>query len=148
MCSSDLDLPVFQDIEADAVGGALVHVGVILAGPGEGFVFRTLDTGEGNPAAFEHFEMLDGEIVADDADEIDRAAKERGGERGVGGGTTEEVPGFGFGGFDVVDGDGAADDDSWGSGRGGHGEAADDGWELREEKRLSREFGFDEEMDD
>ena len=34
----DADLPIFQDIEADAVGGALVHVGVIFARPGERFV--------------------------------------------------------------------------------------------------------------
>ena len=32
----DLDGPIFEDVEADAVGGALVHVGVVFAGPGEG----------------------------------------------------------------------------------------------------------------
>ncbi len=109
----DLDGPIFEDVEADAVGGALVHVGVVFARPGEGFVFRTLDAGEGDAVFFEHLEVILGEIMADDADEIDRAAEEGGGEGGVGGGTTEEVLGFCGGGFDVVDGDGAADDDAW-----------------------------------
>ena len=75
-----------------------------------------LDAGEGDAVVFEHVEVLLGEIMADDADEIDGAAEEGGGEGGVGGGTTEEVLGFCGGGFDVVDGDGAADDDAWSGG--------------------------------
>lgn len=109
-----LDLPIFEDIEAHVVGGALVHVGVVFAGPGEGFAFGALNAGEVHAVVFQHLQVLLGEIMADDADEIDGAAEEGGGECGVGGGSAEEILGLCFGSFDMVDGDGAADDDAWG----------------------------------
>jgi hypothetical protein len=106
-----LDLPVLQHVEAHAVGGALVHVGVVFAGPGERLVFRAFHAFEADAAAFQHVEVLLREIMADDADERDRLAEKRSGQRGVGGGPAEQVRSFGFRSLDVIDGDGAADGD-------------------------------------
>lgn len=55
--------------------------------------------------------MLLGEILADDADEMDGGSEIGGGETGERGGATEQVFPFRSRSFDVVDGDGAADED-------------------------------------
>ena len=55
--------------------------------------------------------MLLGEILADDADEMDGGGEIGGGETGKRGGAAEQVFPFRGGSFDVVDGDGAADED-------------------------------------
>lgn len=55
--------------------------------------------------------MFLGEVLADDADEMDGGGEIGGGESGEGCGAAEEVFAFGSRGFDVVDGDGAADED-------------------------------------
>src|SRR6478752_591341 len=64
--------------------------------------------------------MLLGKIAANDADEIDGLAEERRGKGGVGCGAAEQVLGLGFGSFHVIDGDGAANDDTRRNGGGGH----------------------------
>ncbi len=55
--------------------------------------------------------MLLGEILANDADEMDRGGKIGGGETGERGRAAEQVFPFRGGSFDVVDGDRAADED-------------------------------------
>lgn len=107
----DSDLPVLEDIDGDLVGGAVVHVLVVLSGPGEGGAFGAFDAFEADAVALEHVEVLGGEVMADDADQMDRAAGVGGGKGGVGGGSAEEVLRFGVRGFHVVDGDGADDED-------------------------------------
>ena len=69
--------------------------------------------------AGEHLEVGGGEIAADDAEQVDGAGEVGSGERGVGGGAAEQVGGFGVGRLDMVDGDGAADEDGEGVRHGG-----------------------------
>ena len=76
--------PILEHVDADMVGGALVHVGVVFARPGERFVVRALDAGEGNAVVFQHVQVFLREIAADDAYQLDRPTEERRGQGGVG----------------------------------------------------------------
>ena len=55
--------------------------------------------------------MLCREILANDTHQVDGFGKIGCGDGGIGCRSSEQVGSFGSGGFDVVDGDGAADDD-------------------------------------
>jgi hypothetical protein len=63
--------------------------------------------------------MLLGEVFANDANQMHGSGEIRAGDTGERGRATEEIFAFGCGGFDVIDGDGASDED-WGVGD-GHG---------------------------
>ena len=137
-----LDLPVLEHVDGDPVGGALVHVVVVFAGPGERGAGRALDAVEGDPVAGQHVEVLLGVVGADDADQVDRAGEVAGGERGVGGRAAQQIGGVGVRGLDLVDGDGAADGDGgWRMADGGigHGRGLPDaGGGVKEGRRPRR----------
>jgi len=106
-----LRCPVLQDVDGDGEGVAGVHVLVVRAGPREGIAFRALEAGGGDVPGGEEIQVLLGEILADDADQMDGRGEIGGGETGEGSGAAEEVFPFRGRGLDVVDGDGAADED-------------------------------------
>ena len=98
--------------------GAVVHVGVVFARPGEGFAFGALDAVQGHAVVFQHFQMALRVIVADDTYEMHGFGEIRGSQCGVGGRSTQELLGLGLRSDDVVNGNGASDDNR----KCGHGE--------------------------
>ena len=110
----NLDLPVFQDVDGNVVGGAVVHVLMVFARPGEGGLVGLFKRGEVDAIVGKHVEMLLGEVMADDANEVGGGLLARSlgsGEGGKGGAAAEKVRFVSSRGFDVVDGDRAADED-------------------------------------
>ena len=99
---------VLEDVQLDAAGFAGVQIPHVFAGPAEGFSGNGLETGEVDVAGFEILDVRGREVVADDADHLDRGEEART-DGSVGRGTAEEIGVFFDGGFDGIERDGAND---------------------------------------
>ena len=112
-----------ENIQLHRAGLSGVHVPHVFARPAEGFPGNDLEAGEIDLAIAEKFDMLLREILADDADEAD-GREVRCGNGAVGSGATEEIFVFGELGFDVIQRDGANDENGHRGGTMGRGGAS------------------------
>ena len=76
-------LPVFEHIDRDMMGGAVIHILEILTTPGEGSTLRTIHTLELHPVALQHGEVLRGIIVPNNAHQVNRIGEVAGSEGGI-----------------------------------------------------------------
>src|SRR6185312_7419428 len=84
----------------ERLGG--VEIVAIAAAPAERFAFGTFESGKVDTARRERVEFLDREVVADDADQLDRGLVT--GARGeIHGGAAEDIVGFAEGSFDGIE---------------------------------------------
>lgn len=67
----DFGGPVFEDVDGDGEGVAVVHVLMVGSGPGEGVAFGAFQAVGGDAFGGEEVEVFLGEVFADDADEVD-----------------------------------------------------------------------------
>lgn len=105
-----------EDVDGDVEGFAVVHVLVVFAGPAEGAAFDGVDVGRADAAAGEEVAVFCGEVGSDDGAEVDFRGK-RGGERGVGSASAEEIVMDFRVGVDGIEGDGTGDEDRHGGER-------------------------------
>lgn len=119
----DFRSPVLEDVDGDGEGVAVVHVLVVGAGPRESVALGALEAVGADVAGGEEIQVVLGKILADHSDEVDGGGEIGGGESGEGSGAAEQVFPFRSRGLDVVDGDGAADED--GGVGGGHAQVLD-----------------------
>ena len=107
----ELGQPGLQDVDAYGVRGAIVHVIMVFATPGEGRAHAALQAIKRDAFAAEQAQVRLWKVVSDDADEMDRLSENTGSKCGVGSGATEQVLLGVLGGFDIVQGDGSGDGD-------------------------------------
>ena len=112
-----------ENIQLHGAGLTGVHVPHVFPGPAEGFAWNDLEAGEVDLAIAEKFDMFLREILADDANEAD-GREIRCGDGAVGSGATEEIFVFGELGFDVIQRDGANDENGHRGGTMGRGGAS------------------------
>lgn len=102
---------MLEHVDAHLVGGARVHVVEIFARPGEALAAAALEAVELDAARRQHVEMRLGKIMADDAAEMHRFAKHARSQRGIRNRAAEQALLLVLRGDDVVDANGAGDDE-------------------------------------